>query len=279
MATLTITKSYVENEVLSASDIDNIINSVEAFVNTTGLNDDNINSESITASSKIKTASITTSKIADSAVTTAALGTDSILTPKINNSAVTANKIADNTLLKSKFYSQAPLAGPGTTIMFHTFNGALSIPRGWMKCNGDQINESNYDAIHGAGAFESDGILSGDLFAKFLPDMNNKYPVGTEDTTETGINAIATVGNSANIADMSHSSHSVANHTHNINFVNNVIIALQFFNRIWFYRFTSSDNGSTFSFSGISSQSHSTELSSVDIQPDSTKFIYLMKVI
>lgn len=83
----------------------------------------------------------------------------------------------------------------GEVKSFHSFNGAIQVPRGWMKCNGNVINEANYDAIHGSGAFVSDGIAALILNGKYTPNLNNKYLVGSTTTTQTGASAITSVGN------------------------------------------------------------------------------------
>lgn len=86
MATLTITKNYDDNTLLTEAQLDKFIDDPETFINTTKVNDDNIQTGGINGSLKIKDASISTAKIANLAVTTA----------KINTGAVTAAKLADS---------------------------------------------------------------------------------------------------------------------------------------------------------------------------------------
>lgn len=277
MATLSITKSYTDNVLLSAVDIDNIINDVETFVNTTGLNGDNIQSESITASSKIKTASITTAKLADSSVVTDKLIDEAITTSKIADLAVTTAKFADDTLVRSDFYELAPLADPGTTVMFHTFNGAVSVPRGWMKCDGSQILESTYNALHGAGSYSEDSISDSPLLTKFLPNLINKYARGTSDTTLTGTTPIASNGNTDHEIDIEHT-HSLNDHTHTITRDNTIdVIGSSGASNVYVEADLPAAPGTT---SGIENPTVSTELSSTQsIQPESIEFIFIMKVI
>lgn len=85
MSTLSITKDYNTGEPVFEADLDAMKSSVETFVNTTKLNDDNIQDNGITASSKI----------ADATITAAKLDADSITTTKINNLAVTTAKLGD----------------------------------------------------------------------------------------------------------------------------------------------------------------------------------------
>lgn len=101
----------------------------------------------------------------------------------------------------------------GEIKQFHTFNGAIPVPRGFMICNGQVINESNYDAIHGAGSYVADGIADLVLNGKYTPNLVNKYVVGASSTTQDGSSAISSVGNSNHQVNLSHS-HTVNSHNH-----------------------------------------------------------------
>lgn len=199
MATIAITKSYADGSILVEADLDNIKDDVETFLNVTGINDDNIQTGGITASSKLVDASISTAKLADSAVTTA----------KINNDAVTAAKIASTAVVGSVEHN----GFVGEIRMFHTYNGAVSIPRGWMICQSEIINQTTYDTQHGSGAYDTDGIVNSPLLGKYLPSFFNRYPVGKFSTSQSGSSAITPVGNTSNQVDLSHT-HTVDAHTH-----------------------------------------------------------------
>ncbi len=97
MATLSITKGWADGDVLLEADLDAIKSAVETFLNTTKINDDNIQTAGITASSKLIDATISTAKYADLSVTTA----------KINDLAVTAAKLAAATITGSQLASGA----------------------------------------------------------------------------------------------------------------------------------------------------------------------------
>lgn len=101
----------------------------------------------------------------------------------------------------------------GEIKQFHSFNGAIQIPRGWMQCNGNVINETNYDAIHGSGAFVADGIADLVLNGKYTPDLIDKYVVGASSTTQDGSSTISSVGNTDHEVNLSHS-HTVNSHNH-----------------------------------------------------------------
>lgn len=102
MPTLNINKSYADGEVLFESDLDNIINDTETFINVTKLDDDNLQDNGITASLKLVDGTITTAKLASDAVTTAKIIDDAVTTSKIINDAVTTAKILDANVTTAK---------------------------------------------------------------------------------------------------------------------------------------------------------------------------------
>jgi hypothetical protein len=83
----------------------------------------------------------------------------------------------------------------GEIKMHHTFNGAVPIGRGWMVCNGAIVNQANYDAEHGTGAYVSDNVGSSPIAGKYLPNFVDKYAVGSANTTQNGSTAITSEGN------------------------------------------------------------------------------------
>lgn len=111
MPSLSITKTYADEKILLASDIDNIIDSLESFFNDIKLGDSNISNASI-SSTELQDASIVEANIASNAVTSAKLDTDCITNDKISPQAITGtligsgivtnNKIAENTLTRSQ---------------------------------------------------------------------------------------------------------------------------------------------------------------------------------
>lgn len=94
----------------------------------------------------------------------------------------------------------------------HSFNGSVKCGQGWFPCNGQIINEANYDAYHGAGSWD-EYIISSLLENKYSPNLINKYPVGTATTTQGGGSSISSVGNSSHVADISHT-HTIGSHVH-----------------------------------------------------------------
>lgn len=92
----------------------------------------------------------------------------------------------------------------GNVKMHHSFNGAISPGEGWMLCDGRQVTKTNYDAEHGAGAWDT-YIISSPLLNRYLPSMNNKFPVGVSATTKDCVSATpASVGNAGNNTNLAH---------------------------------------------------------------------------
>jgi len=102
MPVLSISKTFQDGDVLFEVDLDNIRNDLETFINSTKLNDDNIQDAGITASSKFVDNSLTTGKIASGAVTAAKIASDSVSTTKIADSNVTTAKILDSNVTTPK---------------------------------------------------------------------------------------------------------------------------------------------------------------------------------
>lgn len=98
MASLTIPKAYNDGQVLLESDLDGALDSISTFLNTTKLNDDNIQDGGITGSTKLLTASVSEAKLATGAVTTTKLADSSVTTAKIVDANVTLAKMAANSI-------------------------------------------------------------------------------------------------------------------------------------------------------------------------------------
>jgi hypothetical protein len=75
MPTLTVTKTYDSGNILTETDLDNIKNSLETFLNTTKLDGDNLQTGGVPTASLADSA-VTSAKIASGAVTSAKLDTN-----------------------------------------------------------------------------------------------------------------------------------------------------------------------------------------------------------
>ena len=111
MPLLTVTKTYADLQVLNESDLDNIKDSIETFINVTKLDGDNIQNLAITEAliatgavteTKIGADAVTTSKIKALNVTAGKLAVDSVETAKIKDANVTLAKMAPDSVDSSK---------------------------------------------------------------------------------------------------------------------------------------------------------------------------------
>jgi len=198
---------------------------------------------------------------------------------------ISTGQIADGAITNEKLAPTAQTPA-GSVQMFHTFNGTVTIPRGWMILNGDIVNEANYDAIHGAGAYTTDNIGSSALLTKNLPDMVDRYSVGVESTTQSGAAPITSVGNAGSTINLQHD-HEAGDLASLFSFnAGNDLVYRTIGASSWTStRFlTATAVGST----GVSGLTSGIEVSgdtanslstSQSIEPDSIELIYIIKVI
>ena len=102
--------------------------------------------------------------------------------------------IGSSTYRWLRAYIAAGYWSAGDVKIHHSFNGAKGPGQGWMLCDGRTVSEANYDAEHGAGSWAT-YVGTSPLDGKYLPDMNNRYPVGVAATPQTGAGAIVPSGN------------------------------------------------------------------------------------
>ncbi len=107
MAQLDISRGYSNGEALLEADLDLIRTDIITFVNTTKLNDDNIQSNSIDADVKLVNATVTAALIQAETITSAKIAPLAITTAKIINDAVTTAKIADLAVTNGKLDTAA----------------------------------------------------------------------------------------------------------------------------------------------------------------------------
>lgn len=94
--------------------------------------------------------------------------------------------------------------GAGDVKCKHTYNGLVPIEQGWMRMDGDIVNQTNYDSEHGAGSW-ANYIGSSPLDGKHLPNLNSKYIVGSNTTPQDGTSAITSTGNVNHQINLNHS--------------------------------------------------------------------------
>lgn len=100
----------------------------------------------------------------------------------------------------SRVHVQLSHLGLGDVLHFHDYAGNISVPQGWMVCDGSLINEANYDAQHSAGDWDK-YVGSSVLGGLYLPNTDLAYIKGKTGTLQAGTAPITTVGsNTANLA-------------------------------------------------------------------------------
>lgn len=132
-----------------------------------------------------------------------------------NASGIAANdsgSIGQSTLKWLKAHIASGYWTCGDIKPHHSYNGAAPIDNGWFPCDGTIINQTNYDAIHGVGAWTT-YIGSSILDGKYAPDLLNGYITGVASTTKDGTASITNIGNTGNTINVDHF-HAVSNHTH-----------------------------------------------------------------
>ena len=158
MPNLNITKNYQDLDILTEQDLDDALDSIETFLNTTKIDSTNIQVGGV-SSDNIAATSITTAKIATAAVTTA----------KIDDLAVTRGKLETAV--------QNSLVPAGVMHMY----GGTSAPSGYLLCDGSVVSRATYAdlfAAIGTAFGEGDGSTT-----FHLPDPRGEFIRGTSSGT------------------------------------------------------------------------------------------------
>lgn len=198
MATLDVDRPYSDGNPLTEAMLDDFLDDIETFINTTKINDDNIQTAGITASTKLVDGSINAAKIASDAVTTAKILDANVTAAKLASDAVTTVKILDANVTVAKLAAavQALLLPPGA-ISAYT---ASTAPTGWLVCDGSQVNRTTYAdlyAIIGTKYGSGDGATTfhlPDLRGRFLRGYDNGAGNDSNAVTRTAINSGGSTG-------------------------------------------------------------------------------------
>jgi microcystin-dependent protein len=199
MPTLAVTKNYADNEILFESDLDTAFESIETFINSTKLGNDNLQANSVD-----------TAQIANNSVSTNKIANDAITTVKILDAQVTLAKIAADIVAKLV---------PTGSVTAYT---GTSAPTGWLLCDGSQVSRVSYADLF-AVISTSHGI--GDASTTFnLPDYRGRFMRMTDgaagrDPDSATRTAMNTGGNTGNAVG-SVQSHALASHTHTTDVAN-----------------------------------------------------------
>jgi len=276
---LSATRTYADEQSPVQSDFDAFIDDIEILVNTIKLDDDNFQDGGITASDKLVDESIQANQIRNNNITTSKIADSAVTTEKIQDDAVTTAKIANGAVDEDVTSILAGYMPPGAVEMFHTFNSTVSVPRGWMICNGDEVNETNYEALHGAGTYTTDVVSTSPLLNKFLPDMADRYAVGALDTTQDAADAWSRVngdyfGNENHTIDISHTHTSTHNHSTTLGQSDEILCDTRGGTLpIWFSLDSILDYDSETLTTGSGGST------TLDVQPESVEFLFIVKVV
>lgn len=208
--------------------------SIETFLNQTGIDDDNIQNNGITGSDKLVNASVTTAKIANGAITSTKIAAGGILNANIADATIQAGKlvanslsdsqitakgitnasIADNTLTSGQLAAGIGLSPSGAILAY----GGTAAPTGYLMCDGSSYLRTDYaDLFTAIGtAF---GAADGSHFN--VPDLRGRFLRGTDggasrDPDKASRTAMATGGNTGdNVGSVQ--TGQVQSHSHTLN--------------------------------------------------------------
>lgn len=124
MPTLSITKSYADDTILTEQQLDDLKESIETFVNTTKLDADNLQNDAV-GTAQLATGAVTAAKIGSSAVETAKINDAAVTTAKINDAAVTQAKMAART-------SSASPGAAGTVVISGSSGSAITLSTSYV---------------------------------------------------------------------------------------------------------------------------------------------------
>lgn len=198
MPTLTITKTYVNGNILTQNDLDNAFNSVSTFINTTKLDSNNIQLGGLLGTNlangtisiaNMGSASVGAPQLASSAVTTAAIGPLAVTNAQraaLGEQLSSLSSTAQN--LSSGYQNVAALTQSITTNGRAVFVGLVAA--------GSSGQRSGFGGVAGSGdqfaalAFTRDGLRIGEYGSFVTESTGTIFYLGPLpyhiDTTTTG---------------------------------------------------------------------------------------------
>jgi microcystin-dependent protein len=189
-----IPKLYQDGTDFTAGQLDAIAEYIEASLNTTKIDYQNIQSGGVTADN-LAAGAVTNTKLDLNAVTTAKMADSVVTTPKIVDNAVTLAKLA--TALQNLL----------VPVGLEAFYGSVTPPTGWLLCDGSIVTTAAYPQLFGVLGTSS-GTGYGDGASFHLPDYRGRFPRGLvgssgRDPDSAGRTADHTGGNTgANIGSV-----------------------------------------------------------------------------
>lgn len=189
---LSITVTYADGTTLSAADLNNIVNDVEAWANGTGnISTSHLADLAVTAA-KLNTDAVTTAKILDANVTTAKIADGAITLAKMADSSVDTAELVDDAVTAAKLdetgdfeVNSLTLGTSGPTLEQGTSNGILKLTGAvqlWFDgTNGPRLSTSS-DTNRLVMA-NSSGTTIGNLLVS--TDTNETYGISIGTATVT----------------------------------------------------------------------------------------------
>lgn len=146
MPILSMPRTIVNGQISDASQITSMFTALETFINTTKIDDDNI-----------QTNGITTAKLATNSVSTRTLAPESITYEKLASAV------------------QALVEPTGALVAWHS----ITPPTGYLYCNGTEVSRTVYADLY---AVIGDAFGEGDGSTTFhVPDLRGRFLRGVDD--------------------------------------------------------------------------------------------------
>lgn len=253
MPALSITKTYQDGDILTEADLDNIRESIEGFFNTTGIDNDNIQTGGVSASNigiddgewlEFGTGNDGRIGVGSDDLLIQNVTTDQDIAISVSPSGVLTEAIrilgaSGNTDVKSKKIinlANADLTTTGDAVNVAILKqfvpvgivqayGGTSAPTGWLLCDGSAVSRTTYADLFtliGETAGQGDNATTfnvPDFRGRFLRGADNGAGVDPDAASRTAMNT----GGSTGDAVFSIQDESVGPHSHAIQFGSGVL--------------------------------------------------------
>lgn len=107
MAILTTTRLYQTGELLLDTDFNIFLDDIELFLNSTKVNDDNIQDQGVNAALKLANATISNNKISDLSVTADKVADTTVTAAQLTSNSITESKLADSGIATTDILDEA----------------------------------------------------------------------------------------------------------------------------------------------------------------------------
>lgn len=196
MASISIPREFSDGNPLTFAQLSDAFAAVETFLNTTQINDDNIQNSGITGSLKLLNNSVTSQKIANGAISSTQIASAGVLGSNIAANTITGSNLVNGTLSDTQIQAQGISA---TSILNATLTstqmasgiglvpagailpfGGTAAPTGWLMCDGTSYLQATYPALY-AAIGNAYGTADGSHFN--VPDLRGRFLRGVDGGT------------------------------------------------------------------------------------------------